>query len=106
MQVGPEKFSPGVSNGAMARVLRPGEHRLRRGQGKHSESQFMQKLRELRTARSDWEQVRIGLTQLAQKRLLRDDVAHVIRSLRQSPFFLSSAAASAWRGNRVVMPEI
>jgi hypothetical protein len=47
-----------------------------------------------RTAWRDWEQVRRGLEELARKPLDRGDIGHIIRGLRQSPFFISARAAS------------
>ncbi len=95
VQVGPESFRLACRNGAMARVCAGGQHRLRRGQGKDSERRFLATLREFaRTAWRDWEHVKRGLEELARKPLDRGDIGHVIRGLRQSPFFISARAAN------------
>jgi hypothetical protein len=94
-QMGPESFRLVCQNGAMARVCAGGQHRLRRGHGKDSERRFMRTFREFaRTAWRDWDHVRRGLEELARKPLDRGDISHVIRGLRQSPFFISARAAS------------
>ncbi len=95
LQVGPESFRLICQNGAMARVCAGGQHRLRRGHGKDSEQKFLATLREFaRTAWQDWEHVKHGLDELAQKPLDRGDISHVIRGLRQSPFFISARVAN------------
>lgn len=95
VQVGPESFRLVCRNGAMARVCSGGQHRLRRCQGKNSEQRFLSTLREFaRTAWRDWEHVKCGLEELARKKLDRGDIGHVIRGLRQSPFFISGRAAA------------
>jgi len=95
VQVGPESFRLVCRNGAMARVCAGGQHRLRRGKGKNSDRKFMATLREFaRTAWQDWDHVKRGLEELARKPLDRSDLAHVIRGLRESPFFISARAAS------------
>jgi hypothetical protein len=94
VQVGPVSFRLICRNGAMARVCAGGQHRLRRGLGRDGTSEFLATLREFgRTAWQDWEHVKRGLEELAQKRLDRNDIANVIRGLRQSPFFISARAA-------------
>ena len=94
VQVGPESFRLVCLNGAMARVCAGGQHRLRRGQGRHSECKFMETLREFgRTAWGDWQHVKNGMEELARKPLDRSDIGHIIRSLLQSPFFISARAA-------------
>jgi len=94
VQVGPESFRLVCRNGAMARVCAGGQHRLRRGQGKDSDRKFLATLREFsRTAWQDWEHVKRGLEELARKPLERGDIAHIIRGLRESPFFISGRAA-------------
>jgi hypothetical protein len=94
VQVGPESFRLVCRNGAMARVCAGGQHRLRRGHGKHSDRRFMKTLREFaRTAWRDWEQVKCGLEELARKRLDQSDIGHIVHGLRQSPFFISAGAA-------------
>lgn len=95
VQVGPESFRLVCSNGAMARVCAGGQHRLRRGAGKDSERKFMATFREFgRSAWRDWEHVRRGLEELARKPLDRGDIGHIIRGLRESPFFISGRAAN------------
>jgi hypothetical protein len=95
VQVGPESFRLLCRNGAMARVCAGGQHRLRRAQGKDSDRRFLTTLREFaRTAWRDWEHVKQGLEELARKPLDRGDISHVIRGLRQSPFFISGRAAN------------
>jgi hypothetical protein len=94
VQVGPESFRLACRNGAMARVCAGGQHRLRRGRGKHSDRNFMATLREFaRTAWRDWEHVKRGLEALARKPLDQGDIGHVVHGLRQSPFFISARAA-------------
>jgi hypothetical protein len=94
-QVGPVSFRLVCRNGAMARVCAGGQHRLRRGHGKDSERRFLTTFREFgRTAWRDWDHVKRGLEELARKPLDRGDIGHVIRGLRQSPFFISARAAS------------
>jgi hypothetical protein len=95
VQVGPESFRLACLNGAMARVCAGGQHRLRRGRGKNSDHKFMSALREFsRTAWRDWEHVKAGMQELAQRPLDRGDISHIIQGLRQSPFFISGRAAS------------
>jgi hypothetical protein len=93
VQVGPESFRLVCRNGAMARVCTGGQHRLRRGHGKHSDRRFMAMLREFaRTARRGWEHVKRGLEALARKPLDPSDIGHVVHGLRQSLFFISARA--------------
>jgi hypothetical protein len=94
VQVGPESFRLVCRNGAMARVCAGGKHRLRRGHGKDSDRKLMTTLQEFgRAAWQDWRQVKQGLEGLAQQKLDRGDIGHIIHSLRQSPFFISAGAA-------------
>jgi hypothetical protein len=95
VQVGPESFRLVCRNGAMARVCAGGKHRLRRGQGRNSDRNFMATLREFgRAAWRDWEVVKNGLEALARQPLDRGDIGHIMHGLRQSPFFISARAAN------------
>src|SRR5205807_810721 len=95
VQVGPESFRLVCLNGAMARVCAGGQHRLRRGRGKHGERKFLATLQAFgRTAWRDWEHVKRGLEELAERPLDRGDIGLIIQGLRQSPFFISARAAS------------
>jgi hypothetical protein len=94
VQVGPESFRLICLNGAMARICADGKHRLRRGQGENGDKTFLSTLRKFtQQAWRDWGHVKKGLEDLANKPLDRDDLAHIVASLRQSPFFISAQAA-------------
>lgn len=95
VQVGPESFRLVCRNGAMARVCAGGQHRLRRGHGNNSDRKFMAALREFgRSAWQDWDHVKMGLEGLARQPLDRGDIGHIMRGLRQSPFFISARVAN------------
>ncbi|HQX53252.1 MAG TPA: hypothetical protein PLR25_25255 [Planctomycetaceae bacterium] len=92
--VGPENFRLACSNGSMARVCTGGQHRIRRGNGKHSELRLMEKLRQfIGIAWQEFEHVRKGLQELTQTRLDSKDVSQIVSTLRTSPFFVSAHTA-------------